>query len=194
MKIMIRIMKIMKTIKYKVKNKFKTISSYLDISKLYFIPIEIFKKSSLIIFFILAISLFAAFIIILKCKVDLSNYYSIWSILPPLFMVYLMWKNKYNFIKLSIRSVYMISNLGLLSFILSLVIYFASNYLFYAIYPISYQESFKLSRSIIGFFLSLKITIFIIEKFCSFWKEPKKLCEELFKLIRQVESNFWSIF
>ena len=46
--------------KKKVKNIFQIISSYLDISKLYFIPINIFEKSSLIIFFILAILFIAA--------------------------------------------------------------------------------------------------------------------------------------
>nr|AYE67625.1 hypothetical protein [Annulohypoxylon stygium] len=172
--------------KKKVKNIFQIISSYLDISKLYFIPINIFEKSSLIIFFILAILFIAAVIFILISNVDLSNYYSIWSILPPLFMVYLrMWeKNAREFKELCIKGIYMISNLALLSLILALFVYLASNYLFYDIWvQLPFIKSFYISKNILGFCLSIKIVISIIEIIYYHWKEPKILCNKLYKLL-----------
>lgn len=165
----------------KTLEKLKTIYSYLDITRLYFIPMKIFQKLKWIIFFIFAISLLAAYIVIFKYEVDISNYYSIWSILPPLFMVYLMWKDKYGFINLSIKSIYMISNLAFLSLNFALVIYLASNYLFSTIYPpVSFVESFYLCKSIICIFLSLKITIHIISIIYYYIKEPKVLWDKLF--------------
>ena len=64
----------------------------------------------------------------IKYEVYLSVYYSTRSIVPSLCMVYLICKDRDYLIELSIKSMYMISNLVLLSLILALVIYIVANF------------------------------------------------------------------
>ena len=97
-----------------------------------------------------------------KAEVDLSVYYSTWSIIPSLcmvyligksikdFMVYSIEKSIKDFIDLSIDSMYLISNLGLLSLILASVIYIVANFLFFGFDTLSFSESFFLFKKIFG--------------------------------------------
>ena len=157
---------------------------FFDISRLYLIKKESFQKYSLIIFFIIAV-LFGGSLyqILFISEIDLSVYYSTWSIIPSLCMVYLICRNRDCLIKFSIKSVYMIINLALLSLILGLVLYIVANYLFFDFYTLSFNESFDLSKKIIGGFLTLKITYYFINKIYHLKNKPNKLCEEFLRLI-----------
>ena len=98
-------------------------------------------------------------------------------------MVYLMCKNIDNSVELSIKSIYMISNLALLSLILALVICIVANLLLFEFYTLSYYESFFLSRNIIGGFLTLRITVYVMEKIYYLKYELGKLCEQLLSIV-----------
>ena len=170
------------------KGKFslKTLSSYIDINKLYLIKKDWIKKYSLIIFSILAI-LFCASLctIMFKAEVDLSVYYSTWSIIPSLCMVYLIGKSIKDFIDLSIDSMYLISNLGLLSLILASVIYIVANFLFFGFDTLSFSESFFFySRKFLGgVLLALKLTLQMINLVLLHRKEPIQLYKAFFTIL-----------
>ena len=131
--------------------------NFMDISKLYLIKKYLFYKYSLIVFFTLAVLFCASlYTIVFKSEVDLSVYYPTGSIIPSLCMVYLMCKNIDNSVELSIKSIYMISNLALLSLILALVICIVANLLLFEFYTLSYYESFFFIQKYYWGFLDFK--------------------------------------
>lgn len=172
------------SINNKEKVNLNTLFSYLDISKLYLIKVAWIKKYSFIIFSILAILFCASlYIVVFKDEVNLFVYYSTWSIIPGLCMVYLMYKDRNYCIKLSVNSMHLISNLALLSLILASVIYIVANLLISDLYLLSFSESFDLSRKIFGIWLILKITVSTIEKVYSLRNECNKFYEALFSIL-----------
>ena len=165
------------------KMKLLTIFSYLDIRKLYFIPLNIFEKYAFIIYSTLAISLLAALIFLLKRGDNLSNYYSLLSWIPILFMVSLiMLKRPEESIKYSVKSTYMLTNIIFISVILCLVIYLTINYLFffYFNYELSFDKCFNLSRTILKVLLLFKI---VISTMVCIYKDRKKPDDLRAKLI-----------
>lgn len=117
----------------------------------------------------------------IKPEVDLSVYYSTGFILSTLCMVYLTYKDRDSLIELSINSMYMISNLAILSLILGSVIYIVANFL--SFYTPSFSESFILSRNIFGVLLTLNLTVYMIKKVHLLRKKPKELCEASFSIL-----------
>ena len=132
-----------------------------------------------------------------KAEVDLSVYYSTWSFIPSLcmvyligksikdFMVYSIEKSIKDFIDLSIDSMYLISNLGLLSLILASVIYIVANFLFFGFDTLSFSESFFFySRKFLGgVLLALKLTLQMINLVFLLRKEPIQLYKAFFTIL-----------
>jgi len=113
-------------------------------------------------------------------------------------MLTLIYKDRNLLIKLSINSLYVISNIFLLSLILNILISIVINYLPFNIdiNTPSFACCFIISRTIFGILLSLKLTIHTIKFFYVHRKDPKLLIEKIFLLLLflMVISFFFQLF
>nr|YP_009867813.1 NADH dehydrogenase subunit 3 [Nemania diffusa]QKG05012.1 NADH dehydrogenase subunit 3 [Nemania diffusa] len=166
------------------------IFSFTDISKFYFINKDFFVKFSSIILYVLATLLgISLFLVMFKLNegVDLFLYFNLFTIVASLVMVSLTYKNKDLLIKLSLNSLYVITNMLLLSLILSIFIYIIIILLQvlvpFNINTLSFMDCFNLSRTILGIVLSLKLTVHTFKLIYVNRKNPKSLIKNLILLI-----------
>lgn len=170
------------------KNYLETIFSYTDISRLYILKKEYIEEYSSIIFLVMAILFVISLFIIMFSFEDISL--NIYSILPgcisSLSLVYLMYKNRDLLKKLSINSLYVISNIFLLSLFLGGVIY-----LFFLLgiktsfiegNTMSFMDSFMVAKKIIGFYIGLKLIYGISKLVYNNIKKPKEFISQLILL------------
>ncbi len=159
-------------------NNLGNIFSFINLNKLYFIKREFISKFFFIILFILAI-LFVISLFILIFEVNLYDYYNIGSIMPILCTGYLMYKRRDLLIKLSINSIYVISNLLLLTLILATVVYIVTHFLPFDFKIESFKDSLIFSKELFGYLLSWKLTIHIIKMIYSNMNNVKELSKKL---------------
>lgn len=159
------------------------IFSFTDISRLYLINKEFFFKYSSIILYVIAILLgISLFMVMFELIiVDWSIYFNISTIVASLVMVYLAYKDKDLLIKLSINSIYVITNMLLLGLILGIFIFLIWG--FFLNNNISFIDCFFLSKNIFGVLICLKLVFHIVKLIYDNRKNLKNLIKNLILLI-----------